>query len=406
MPEFVCRMALPTGEIVERVVEAVDESSLRRELEEKDYLLLALRRRNAVFAGFASTFSMKPKVGPQEFLFFNQEFSALLRAGLPILASLDILIERRKNPVFRKALVDVRERVKSGEALSQAFQAQGELFPRLYWSSLASGERSGELPSVLARYIAYTRSVLAVRKKLISAATYPAILLSLAVILVAVMVFYVIPQFSGFLKELNVDLPMATVIVMDAANFAVAHWMMIVGVTVAAVAATLTWIRSEAGRLSFDRVKFRIPLIGRVIHDYAQNRFTRTLGTLVAGGIPLVSALELAARAVGNSHMEEKLQGVTQSVREGQPLWESLERTHLVSDISVEMIKVGESTGALVEMLDYASSFTEEEIDFRLNRLITFVEPIMLVFMAMVVAGMLMAVYLPLLQAAGGGAKF
>ncbi|HEX6851679.1 MAG TPA: type II secretion system F family protein [Candidatus Polarisedimenticolaceae bacterium] len=406
MPEFVCRMALPTGEIVERVLESADEASLRRELEEKDYLLLALRRRNALFAGLVSTFSMKPKVSPQEFLFFNQEFSALLRAGLPILASLDILIERRKNPVFRKALVDVRERVKSGEALSQAFQAQGELFPRLYWSSLASGERSGELPSVLARYIAYTRSVLAVRKKLISAATYPAILLTLALVLVGVMVFYVIPQFSSFLKELNVDLPMVTVWIMEGANYAVANWWMIVGVAVVAAGTTVTWIRSESGRLAFDRIKFRIPLIGRVIHDYAQNRFTRTLGTLVAGGIPLVTALELAARAVGNSYMEERLQGVTQSVREGQALWESLERTKLVSDISIEMIKVGESTGALVEMLDYASSFTEEEIDFRLNRLITFVEPIMLVFMAAVVAGMLMAVYLPLLQAAGGGAKF
>lgn len=406
MAEFVCRMALPTGEIVERVVEAADETTLRRDLEEKDYLVLALHRRNAVFASFSSALAVRPRVRQQEFLFFNQEFAALLRAGLPILASLDILIERRKNPVFRKALVDVRERVKGGEALSQAFQAQGDLFPKLYWSSLASGERSGELPTVLSRYIAYSRSVLAVRKKLISAATYPAILLTLAVALVAVMLFYVIPQFSGFLKELNVELPMITVMVMDAANWAVAHWWMIAGSVAGGIALAVGWVKSEAGRLAFDRMKFRIPLIGRVIHDYAQNRFTRTLGTLVAGGIPLVSALELAARAVGNAHMEEQLQGVTKSVREGQSLWESLERTHLVSDITIEMIKVGESTGALVEMLDYASSFTEEEIDFRLGRLITFVEPLMLVFMAVVVAGMLMAVYLPMLQAAGGGARF
>ena len=153
MAQFVCRMALPTGEIVERTITAENEAALRRELEDKDMLLLETRRANPVFAAVSEALSVRPSINSREFLFFNQEFSALLRAGLPILASLDILIDRRKNLVFKKTLVDIRERVKSGEALSDAFAAQGTMFPKLYAASLASGERSGELPNVLRRYI-------------------------------------------------------------------------------------------------------------------------------------------------------------------------------------------------------------------------------------------------------------
>ena len=176
MAEFHCRMALPTGEIVERTVVAESEAALRREFEDKDTLILELRRKNPIFAAITGSIAMRPRIAPREFLFFNQEFSALLRAGLPILTSLDILIDRRKNLVFKKALENIRERVKGGESLSEAFTAQGELFPKLYAASLASGERSGELPNVLKRYIAYTRSIMTIQKKVVGALIYPAIL--------------------------------------------------------------------------------------------------------------------------------------------------------------------------------------------------------------------------------------
>lgn len=401
MAQFVCRMALPTGEIVERTMEASDAAILRRDLEERDYLVLELRERNPLFSAFVDAVKPKARLNAREFLFFNQEFSALVRAGLPILASLDILIERRKNPIFRKALADVRDRVKSGEALSDAFAAQGELFPKLYCSSLASGERSGEIPSVLQRYIRYSRNVQAIRKKVVSAMIYPSMIILLSMIVVAIMTFYVVPQFRGFLLELNVELPLITVILVDASTFLTEHWVVVVGSIAGLVGAIFVWARSGAGQLAIDRLKLRVPLAGSIIHDYAQNRFTRTLSTLVAGGIPLVSALELAARAVGNQFMEARLLEVTKSVREGQALWESLEKTKLVSDITIEMIKVGESTGSLVEMLDSASEFSEEEIDFRLNKVVTIIEPLMLVFIACVVTTVLLALYLPMIQAYG-----
>jgi len=401
MAEFVCRMALPTGEIVERTVVADNESAARRELEEKDFLILELRRQNALFSVFSDLLAVRPRIAAREFLFFNQEFSALLRAGLPILTSLDILIDRRKNLVFKKALVDIRERVKAGEALSQAFEAQGEMFPKLYGASLASGERSGELPNVLKRYIAYTRSIMTIQKKVVGALIYPAILVSVSIIIVVIMMFKVIPAFATLFETLGTNLPWQTEVLVKTATFLQSMWQPILAVTVGGVAAFLFWKRSPAGRIGFDRLKMRLPLVGGVIRDYAQNRFTRTLSTLLSGGIPLVTSLELAARAVGNYVFEKALLGVTVQVREGQPLWECLERTGYVSEMAVEMVKVGESTGSLVEMLDNASEFSEEEIDYRLSKMVTMIEPLMLIFMAVIVTGMILAIYMPLFQAVG-----
>jgi len=399
--QFVCRMALPTGEIVERAMVAETEAALRRELEDKDMLVLELRRQNPVVSAIGEALSIRPRIAAREFLFFNQEFSALLRAGLPILTSLDILIDRRKNLVFKKALLGVRDRVKSGEALSEAFAAQGELFPKLYAASLASGERSGELPNVLRRYIAYTRSILSIRKKVVGALIYPAILVCVSIALISLMVFYVIPSFSNLFRDLGTDLPMTTQIMMDVATFFQSQWKLVAALLVGGVASFIVWHRSPAGRIGFDRFKMKLPLVGNVIRDYAQNRFTRTLSTLLSGGIPLVTSLELAGRAVGNAVLERELMGVTNRVREGQSLWESLERTGYITEMAVEMVKVGESTGALVEMLDNASEFSEEEIDYKLSKMVTLIEPLMLVFMALVVTGMLLAFYLPLIRAAG-----
>ncbi len=401
MAQFVCRMALPTGEIVERAVVADSEAALRRELEEKDMLVLELRRQNPVYSAIGEMLAMRPRVAAREFLFFNQEFSALLRAGLPILTSLDILIDRRKNLVFKKALSDIRERVKGGESLSDAFAAQGEMFPKLYAASLASGERSGELPNVLKRYISYTRSIMAIRKKVVSALVYPAILVCVSIVIVVIMIFKVIPTFASLFKELGTDLPWTTELLVNGSTFLQSMWKPIVAVVLCGSVAFFFWKRTPGGRIGFDRLKMRLPLVGGVIRDYAQNRFTRTLSTLLAGGIPLVTSLELAARAVGNFVLEQQLMGVTVRVREGQSLWESLERTGYISEMAVEMVKVGESTGSLVEMLDNASEFSEEEIDYRLSNMVTMIEPLMLVFMAVIVTGMILAIYMPLFQAVG-----
>lgn len=401
MAEFRCRVATASGEILERTFESRDETSLRRELESKDYLILDVRTQSPLVSRIAALFRIKPRVSAKEFLLFNQELAALLRAGLPVLQSLDILLERRENPTFRRALQDIRERVKSGESLSEAFTAQGELFPRLYGATLASGERSGELHSVLRRYIEFAKNLLAVKKKVVSAMVYPIILVTLMIGLMNVVVFYVLPKFQSFLGELGTDLPLPTRILLGVADVAVGNWPYIVGVVVGVFVFVSLWRQTEGGKLALDRMSLRVPLVGGIINDYAQNRFTRTLATLQAGGIPLVQSVEMAARAVGNRLFETRLFSVAGKVREGQSLWESVEETRLMSHISVEMIKVGESTGALVDMLNDVSEFTEQEIEHKLQRLVSLIEPLLLIFMAVVVGGMLMAIYLPMIQAAG-----
>ena len=404
MPDFTCRVGLATGEILERMYTADSEGALRRELERKDLLVISVRRAGGVGSAVRSLLPFRPRVKIKEFLLFNQELMALIRAGLPILASLDILIERRTNPAFKRALIDIRERVKSGESLSQAFDAQG-LFPRIFSSSLASGERSGEIATMLKRYIAYTRNMLAVRKKVVGAMIYPSILLSLSVGLVSVLVYYVVPTFSEFFTGLSggkAELPLLTRGLVGLSTFARDYALVIVASALAAGIAFRIWKKTEGGRMIVDRVKLRIPLIGTILQAYAVSRFARTLSTLVAGGIPLVTSLEITARSLGNAVYEQGVDGTARRVKEGESMWESLEKSALFSDMTIEMIKVGESTGSLEEMLTNVADFLDEEIDQKLSTLVSMVEPLMLVFMALVVGTILLAIYYPLLKLYSG----
>lgn len=401
MPEFTCRIATPSGEVFDKSYVAADEAGLRRDLENQDLMILSIQKQNPIFQSMSKMLRVGGGISSREFLFFNQELRALIGAGLPIVPSLDILLERRKNKVFRSALIDVRDRVKGGEALSDAFAAQGDLFPSLYPASLASGERSGELAAVLDRFVKYLHKVITIKRKVVSALIYPVILVTLAFALIALLVFFVIPRFKEFLDGFNTELPLLTRVVVGGSAFAVSNWYWLVGGTIAAFGLLMWWKSTDSGKLGFDRFKLRIPMAGTVLREYSQNRFTRTLGTLQAGGIPLVTSLELSARAVGNLVFERELLAVANKVREGEPLWESLDKTGLLSDIAIQMIKVGESTGAMDEMLTNASDFTDEEIDANLERMMAMVEPLMLVFMAVVVATMLLSIYYPLIKAYG-----
>lgn len=401
MPEFLCRVATGSGDVVERKYVAADESTLRRDLENQDLMLLDVRRSNPFVQQVARMLHIKGSVSSRDFLIFNKELSALVRAGLPIVPTLTILLERRKNEAFRHALMDIRDRVKSGESLSEAFEAQEDMFPPLYAASLASGERSGEMASVLQRFIDYSQRVLAIQRKVVSALIYPAILFTLSIGLVSLMIFFIIPKFNEFLQDFGEELPLITQIIVGFALFCQQRWQIIVVGVVAGFLGYLAWQRTPSGRYTIDSLKIRMPVFGGIVRNYAQNRFTRTLGTLQAGGIPLVTSLELSTHAVGNVVFERELGEVTTKVREGESLWESLDKTGLISDINIQMIRVGESTGALVEMLENASEFTDEEIDTQLSRMVTMIEPAMLVFMAIIVATMLLSIYLPMIELYG-----
>lgn len=397
MPDFRCRLATATGEIVERDFPAADMATLRRELERQEFLVLAIEPRSAMGSAFSGLIRRKRHVATSDFLVFNQEFAALIKAGLPIVESLSLLLERRKDPTFRAALEDVRNRVKSGEALSDAFAAQ-ECFPPLYASTLASGERSGEIATVLGRYVKYIQTIQNVRRKVVSALIYPAILTTMASFVTIVLLTYVLPKFEDFFTGFGADLPLITRVVMTISSAIRSYALLWLVIGAALGLLFVLWRRTPAGRRQWERFVYRIPLIGAIAQEFVVTRFSRTLGTLVAGGIPLVSCLEIVSRSIGTPVFADATSRVGNKIREGGGLWSSLEETKLFPDLMIEMVKVGESSGSLAEMLEYVSDFIDQEIDNRLQRMIALVEPLLLVAMALVVGFLLLAIYYPLLQ--------
>jgi type IV pilus assembly protein PilC len=398
LPEFLCKLGTSSGEVIERTFMAENLQALRSDLEQRDYLVFRIRRRSSLMAVLWPFGARKGKIKFKEFLVFNQEMEALVRAGLPVMSCLDILIERRKNPVLRKSLTEIREQVRSGASLSESFSAQGDLYPRIYSSSLASGERSGDIAGVLRRYIDFTKTMLALRTKVGNALVYPAVILVLACGLMGIMFYFVLPSFAEFYSDFDAELPMITKVLLGVSEFLRGN-VLLVGGGLAVLVGFLSYLRNtRSGRSRIDSLKLRLPFFGSVVQKYCVSRFSRTLGTLVSGGIPLVSAIEISAESVGNQLFHNRLESVARKVREGESLWHSLEQTGLFPDIVVEMVKVGESTGSLAEMLSNISNFFDEEIDQELSTVVTLLEPAMLVSMGFIVVGMLMAIYLPLIK--------
>jgi type IV pilus assembly protein PilC len=398
MTEYVCRLGTATGEILEGIYAGESEDALRRDLERRDYLVLSMRRRSPLAAILRPSEAGRRRIKMKEFLIFNQELVSLVHAGLPIVDCLDILVERRKNPVFRKALTDIREQVRGGSALSEAFASQSDLFPPIYASTLASGERSGEIESVVRRYLKYLKTLLLLRKKVTSALVYPALLVTMSFVLVGVLIYWVLPNFSTFYREFGSEMPLLTEMLVGFAVTVRDHAWLLAAAALGAWMALMSWTRTQTGRLQLDRWKLRMPLVGRVMHKYSIANLARTLGTLIGGGIPLVQSLEIASQALTNSAFRSAVGGAAERVREGQPLWDSLERTGLMTDLAVEMIKVGESTGSLETMLGNVAEFYDEEIDNDLGTLVAIIEPAMLIFMGVFIALILLAIYLPLFK--------
>ncbi len=393
--EFRCRLGTTSGEIIEGIYVAQSEAALRRELEDKGLHVLSLKPR----LGLAASRSAKSrKITRHEFLVFNQELATLLKAGMPLVQSLDILRTRLTNPVFKSVLDDVHEKVRGGTALSDAFAAHGELFPNVYTASLMAGERSGNLDAVLRRFVAYSKTVDAVRTKTISAMMYPIVLVALAILLVGIIVVKVVPTFAEFYSSFDAELPLSTRIIVGISDFIRAQFWLILIAVVGGIIGFMTWMRQPGRGKEFDRFLLKLPFIGASFQKFSTSQLARTLATLLGGGIPLVNSLEIAARSTGNRHMGAELEIVAVRVREGQSFSATLLERQTVPDVAIKMIEVGESTGALTEMLNSLADFYDEEIETEVARFVTLIEPAMLVFMGVVIAGIVLSLYLPLFQ--------
>ncbi len=393
--EYVCRVGTPTGEVVEQTFTAPDEAALRNDLDQKGYYLFSVRRG----MGLKQLGLRRPRVDPDRLLLFGQEMAALLKAGLPLLQALDILLERQRDEVFRRSLTAIREKVKSGIALSEAFRTEGALYPPMLAASIAAGERSGSLEGMLRRFVQYMRLNQSLKKKAVSASVYPIMLLVMMIALVIILMVKVIPQFQDFYQGLNVELPLITRVLIAMADFVGGHLLLFVLVIAGAWIGVATWLRREGSGIVLDRAMLRVPYIGGLMRMYATSQLARTLSALLTGGLPLVNAMDVAAASVGNRAMAEAISSATHHIREGKSLTTALETTAMVDNLALEMVKVGEQTGALGDMLTAVADFYDEELENRMAKAIALVEPIMLVLMAVIVAGMLLAFYLPLFEA-------
>lgn len=380
---------------------AESEERLRHELEEKGIFVLSVH--GSATSGFSFSGLRMPqrrKIPSKDFLLFNQELATLLKAGLPLVQSLEILRKRIANPVFRGVLNDIYDKVRSGTALSDAFISHGDLFNGVYTASLLAGEKSGSLEGVLRRYVHHAKIIAAVRARTISALIYPLILMLLAVGLVFGIVFKVVPQFADFFNQMGngADLPVPTQILVAISTTLVSQIWVILAVILATAITGAVWIRQPGSRRRVDGFVLKVPFVGTLATKFATAQVARTVATLLTGGIPLVTAVETASKAIANRAVAEELSDVARQVREGTGFGTALAKRKTFPDVAIEMVEVGESTGALAEMLNSVADFYDEENETTLSRFAGLVEPVLLIVMGAVIAGLVLALYLPLFR--------
>jgi type IV pilus assembly protein PilC len=395
-PQFSIKAGWPDGTVGEESVLAPDSKAAQVEIERRGGHVFEVRRHGLVLPGGRG--GRKRRVKMADFLVFNQEMIALLKAGLPVVRSFEILLERQESAALRAVLADVKDRVNSGASISDAFAEQGDIFPRLYWTSLKAGEKSGEIESVLRRYLKYQKTVIAISRKVVSTLVYPAILILLSTVLIAILMTVVIPKFQEFFADFNADLPLLTVIVVGVAGFLRDNAIWLFPALFFGGWLLWRWVRTPAGRSWADGALLKLPFLGGLFLRFAITQFTRSLATLLAGGTPLVPSLENSADAIGNRRVSKRVRDVVPKVREGGELWQALDSTGIFTNLTIEMIKVGETSGALEEMLTAVSDFYDEEIDVILARVITLVEPAILVMMGGIICTILLSVYLPIFK--------
>jgi type IV pilus assembly protein PilC len=390
--EFVVKYAKPSGEVLESVQIGQTEDEVRHHLQEQGMLPISVKTRGVSL--FTKRERQKP-INPDNFIVFNQQFVSLIKAGLPILRALDLLKAQIKNPALKRHIIDVRDRVHSGAMLSDALKAQ-MVFPTVYTASIYAGERSGDLAEVITRYTGYQKTVLAVKKRFLTSLIYPAFLVVLCIVMVTVILTYVIPQFAELYKGLGTELPRPTRILIYISTTLKANLIFIIPVVLGCALAFKLWIGTTAGRLWLDRLKLRAPIVGNLWTMFSMAQLSRTIATLLTGGTPLLTTLQVVRDASDNTVISEAIRNAVIDVQDGKPLSDSLEKTGHFPDLALEMIRVGEQTGSLPEMLIHVADYYDEDVNNRSAALLSVVEPVILIFVAIFVALILISLYLPI----------
>jgi type IV pilus assembly protein PilC len=394
MAEFLVKVADEQGHMRQQVEHGYSESEIKDRFTQQGYLVYWVKPRT-ILSGGTAKFGRRGKIKQSTFLIFNQQFLTLIKAGLPILTSLDLLIKRQRDKALLKLLENVRDRVKGGELLSDAFAAQ-QVFPKMYTTTLMAGEKSGNIEEVMSRYIQYQRMVQTFRKKLVVSLVYPALLVTVVTFMLVFLITYVVPKFAELFDNMGAQLPAITVFMLAIGMNAQKYAWAVVLVLIVTIFGAWRWKQTDHGAQTIDKVLLALPLIGEIRLKYQVANFSRILGTLLQGGLPLVPAMETAGASMSSRQMLNGVLTAAGRVREGQQLAQSLEDQNLFPDLAVEMLEVGESTGALPAMLASVAEFYEEDVQTALGAAMALIEPLILIVMAVVVGGILISLYMPI----------
>jgi type IV pilus assembly protein PilC len=399
MGEFVCRVADANGRVFSHVEAAASLTEARQKMVDRGLYVYSVESRSGLLSGLFQRRNDR-QIGGTDFLILNQQFNTLVKAGLPILRALDLLADRAASQKLRPVLSQLRDRVREGKSLSEAV-AEAGVFSKVYSTAILAGEKSGNLSGVLDYYIAYQRVSTGVKKKIVATLVYPTILVAVSILILTYIVTEVIPKFAMLYRDLNVDLPAPTQLLLAVT---VDYRYYVLGGVAALFLAALgvyLWSRTEDGGSVIDRLRFRLPVIGDTLLKFQVAQFSRTLSTLLAGGTPLVAGLQTASDALASKLIRGTVIQATQRVREGESLHSALASTHVMPDLALDMIEVGESSGALAPMLTSVAEFYEEEVSLRLSMLVSIIEPVLLIFMGLFVASILISLYLPVFSLSG-----
>jgi type IV pilus assembly protein PilC len=407
MAEFICRLGTPAGEVVTRTVEAPGVNEARARLEREGFRVFNVAPPKTTGVTALTRFGGRggqAKVKANDFLLFNQQLAALVRAGIPILQAISMLRKRAASARLRAVLGDVEEQIRGGAALSKAFASQGNIFPRIYTASILAGERSGALDEVLLRYVSYMRRNVGLRRKIRGALAYPLFLLFASGCMVTFLTVYVVPRMADLFAGFGTELPAVTQIVLGLSKWLSSNVLWFGPLFIGGAVVLFLWSRTEAGRLRVDAALLKIPLAGNLVVQLSIAQATRSLATLLAGGITLVESWEIAAESITNRELRRRSSSIMPMIREGRTFTESLEFANWVPMLAIDMIGIGERSGSLREMLDEVAVFYDAESEVRLEQLTTTLEPAILVVMGGIVVTILLAIYLPIIQSISGGA--
>lgn len=399
MATFIWKGKNPKNRKVKGEMEAETADQVRSSLQRRKIVPVKIKEKPKDL--FENISFLQPKVKTKDVIIFSRQFSTMIDAGLPLLQCLEILHEQQENPTFKKILKKIKESVESGETFADALKKFPNIFNELFTNMVAAGEAGGILDVILRRLSAYMEKMAKLKKQVKGALTYPAITMSVAVVVVGIILVFVIPVFSEMFEGFGSALPAPTLLVVALSNFVIAKIGYLIGAVIIAAFALKKAYSTKKGRIAMDRAFLKVPVFGLLIKKVAVSKFTRTMGTMLSSGVSILEALDIVARTAGNKVVEFAILDVKQGIAEGRSMADPLLESGVFPSMVCSMIAVGESTGALDTMMEKIADFYDDEVDQAVKNLTDMIEPFLMVFLGTVIGGLVIAMYLPIFKMAG-----